>query len=72
MPDSLRMNQELAEILPDESLDLLGRDKAGAAWGVAVGVQGRELATAAVIAMAGVPPAVVETPEWSLCGESRG
>jgi hypothetical protein len=38
MPDGLWMGQELAEILLDEGLDLLGRDKPGGAWGVAVGV----------------------------------
>jgi hypothetical protein len=53
MPDGLWMGQELAEILPDEGPDLLGRDKPGGAWRVAVGVQGRELATAALVAMAG-------------------
>ncbi len=49
--DRLRMGQQTAEILPDQALNLLGWNKARAALRLPVGVEGRQLAATAIIAI---------------------
>src|SRR5215207_278854 len=49
--DGLRMGQQPAQILPDQALNRLGRNKARAALPFPVGLEGWQLAATAIVAM---------------------
>jgi hypothetical protein len=49
--DGLWMGQQLAQILPDQALNPLGRNKARAALRLAIGMEGRQLAATAIVPM---------------------